>query len=88
MIKEVYGRSTTKKHIFHFDEVFTNFSTQEEVANEAKLSNRKMQTVAALPPTCCVKVFSTTLEPMIDDVMSGFEATVFAYGQTGKGSIR
>ena len=31
------------------------------------------------------KVFATTLEPMIKDVMKGFEATVFAYGQTGTG---
>ena len=32
-----------------------------------------------------LKVFNTTLEPMIDDVMDGFEGTVFAYGQTGSG---
>ena len=29
------------------------------------------------------EVFETTLQPMISDVMRGFEATVFAYGQTG-----
>ena len=31
------------------------------------------------------QVFETTLQPMISDVMRGFEATVFAYGQTGTG---
>jgi len=60
VIKEVYGKGTKKKHVYHFDEVFTNFTTQEEV-------------------------FDTTLEPMIGDVLRGFEGTVFAYGQTGTG---
>ena len=60
VIKEVYGRGTSKKHVYHFDEVFTNFTTQEEV-------------------------FNTTMEPMINDVLHGFEGTVFAYGQTGTG---
>jgi hypothetical protein len=31
VIKEIYGRSTSKKHVYQFDDVFTNFSTQEEV---------------------------------------------------------
>jgi hypothetical protein len=31
VIKEVYGRATTRKHHYNFDEVFTNFTTQEEV---------------------------------------------------------
>ena len=30
-------------------------------------------------------MFETTLQPMISDVMRGFEATIFAYGQTGTG---
>ena len=31
------------------------------------------------------EIFDQTLRPIVDDVMSGFEATVFAYGQTGTG---
>jgi kinesin family protein 11 len=30
-------------------------------------------------------VFTTTLAPIVDDVLSGIESTVFAYGQTGTG---
>ena len=45
---------------FAFDNVFTAFSTQEEV-------------------------FATTMKPVIKDVLTGFESTVFAYGQTGTG---
>jgi hypothetical protein len=29
------------------------------------------------------QVFEATLKPVIDDVLNGFESTVFAYGQTG-----
>jgi hypothetical protein len=31
------------------------------------------------------EVFTTTLAPIVDDVLSGIESTVFAYGQTGTG---
>jgi len=31
------------------------------------------------------EVFASTLKPVINDVMNGFESTVFAYGQTGTG---
>lgn len=31
------------------------------------------------------EVFTATLQPLIDEVLGGFEATVFAYGQTGTG---
>jgi len=31
------------------------------------------------------EVFESTLKPVISDVMSGYESTVFAYGQTGTG---
>ena len=47
------------KASYKFDNVFTAFSTQEEV-------------------------FEATLQPVIRDVLMGFESTVFAYGQTGK----
>ena len=47
------------KTSYKFDNVFTAFSTQEEV-------------------------FEATLQPVIRDVLMGFESTVFAYGQTGK----
>eukprot|EP00578_Thalassiosira_sp_NH16_P029435 CAMPEP_0181087506 /NCGR_PEP_ID=MMETSP1071-20121207/6308_1 /TAXON_ID=35127 /ORGANISM="Thalassiosira sp., Strain NH16" /LENGTH=1240 /DNA_ID=CAMNT_0023169397 /DNA_START=70 /DNA_END=3791 /DNA_ORIENTATION=- len=53
------GRKQLKTS-YTFDDVFTAFSTQEEV-------------------------FEATVKPVIVDVMRGFEATVFAYGQTGTG---
>ena len=43
---------------FKFDNVFTSFSTQEDV-------------------------FEATLQPIIRDVLMGYESTVFAYGQVG-----
>jgi Kinesin motor domain len=46
------------KTSYKFDNVFTAFSSQEEV-------------------------FEATLQPVIRDVLMGFESTVFAYGQTG-----
>ncbi len=55
VIKENYTNHK-KKFVYHFDQVFTNFSTQEEL-------------------------FEVTLQPMITEVMKGFESTVFAYGQ-------
>jgi kinesin family protein 11 len=45
---------------FSFDNVFTAFSSQEEV-------------------------FEATLKPVIRDVLTGYESTIFAYGQTGTG---
>jgi kinesin family protein 11 len=33
-------------------------------------------------------VFNKTLRPMIDDVLNGFESTVFAYGQVRGGGAR
>jgi kinesin family protein 11 len=44
------------KSSYKFDNVFTSFSTQEDV-------------------------FEATLQPIIRDVLNGFESTVFAYGQ-------
>lgn len=52
--------SRQARSAFTFDNVFTAFSTQEEV-------------------------FTTTMKPVIRDVLTGFESTVFAYGQTGTG---
>jgi Kinesin motor domain len=58
--KTVTVLKQNKRSVFAFDDVFTAFSTQEEV-------------------------FTTTLKPVINDVLKGFESTVFAYGQTGTG---
>jgi len=49
--------SRQARSAFAFDNVFTAFSTQEEV-------------------------FETTMRPVIKDVLTGFESTVFAYGHT------
>lgn len=32
-------------------------------------------------------VFHETAEPLVDDLLSGYNATVFAYGQTGAGKV-
>ena len=55
------GRKQSKSS-YSFDNVFTAFSSQEEV-------------------------FEATVKPVINDVMRGFESTVFAYGQTGTGKV-
>ena len=44
------------KSSYKFDNVFTSFSTQEDI-------------------------FEATLQPIIRDVLNGYESTVFAYGQ-------
>ena len=60
-INVVKGLSTkATRHGFNFDNVFSEFATQEEVFNQ-------------------------TLLPIVEQVMKGYEATVFAYGQTGTG---
>jgi kinesin family protein 11 len=60
-INVVKGLETkATRHGFHFDNVFGEYATQEEI-------------------------FEATLMPLVDQVLQGFEATVFAYGQTGTG---
>ncbi|CAE8622469.1 unnamed protein product [Polarella glacialis] len=60
VVRMLGGGTRQVRSTFHFDDVLTSFSTQNEV-------------------------FSSTLEPLIGEVLSGFEATAFAYGQTGTG---
>jgi hypothetical protein len=38
VVKEGYGRAISKKHVFTFDEVFTNFTSQEEVNSSQYIS--------------------------------------------------
>ena len=53
----IKGQGTRQvKSSYKFDNVFTSFSTQEDV-------------------------FEATLQPIIRDVLLGYESTVFAYGQ-------
>lgn len=35
-----------------------------------------------------VQVFQDTALPLIADVLAGYNATIFAYGQTGTGKVR
>eukprot|EP00931_Biecheleriopsis_adriatica_P035767 TRINITY_DN20605_c0_g1_i2.p1 TRINITY_DN20605_c0_g1~~TRINITY_DN20605_c0_g1_i2.p1 ORF type:complete len:1548 (-),score=461.11 TRINITY_DN20605_c0_g1_i2:90-4733(-) len=60
VVRMLGGGTRQVRSTFHFDDVLTSFSTQNEV-------------------------FASTLEPLIGEVLSGFEATAFAYGQTGTG---
>ena len=56
-VTAIKGKGKTKsKQTFQFDNVFTSFSTQEDI-------------------------FEATLQPIIKDVLNGYESTVFAYGQ-------
>ena len=56
-VTAIKGKGKTKsKQTFQFDNVFTSFSTQEDI-------------------------FEATLQPIIRDVLNGYESTVFAYGQ-------
>lgn len=34
------------------------------------------------------EVFQETARPLIEDVLAGYNATIFAYGQTGTGKVR
>jgi hypothetical protein len=56
VIKGGKGSTGKSKQTFKFDNVFTSFSTQEDI-------------------------FEATLQPIIRDVLNGYESTVFAYGQ-------
>ncbi len=38
------------------------------------------------PESTQIKVFEYTAVPLINDVLSGYNATIFAYGQTGTGT--
>ena len=35
-----------------------------------------------------LEVFDDTAHPLIKDVLSGYNATIFAYGQTGTGKVK
>jgi len=60
VVRMLGGGTRQVRSTFHFDDVLTSFSNQNEV-------------------------FSSTLEPLIGEVLAGFETTAFAYGQTGTG---
>lgn len=40
------------------------------------------------PESTQVEVFQDTARHLIGDVLSGYNATIFAYGQTGTGKVR
>eukprot|EP00439_Symbiodinium_sp_Y106_P003211 s87_g1.t1 len=54
------NRPAKVRSTFHFDDVLTSFSSQEDV-------------------------FRATLQPLVGQVLAGYETTAFAYGQTGTG---
>jgi kinesin family protein 11 len=39
------------------------------------------------PTTPQLDVFEDSTKPLIDDILAGYNATVFAYGQTGAGKV-
>eukprot|EP01043_Picozoa_sp_COSAG02_P073795 COSAG02_NODE_14501_length_1265_cov_2.277015_1_plen_259_part_10 len=82
----VFGSFTTQEDIFK--------ETLEPGANNRRssrllyLRHRCLRHLCLRPPLLAARRWALTLaEPcaVIDDVMGGFESTVFAYGQTGTG---
>lgn len=59
-MRTLSGGTRQIRSTFHFDDVLTSFSTQEDV-------------------------FKATLQPLVSQVLAGYETTAFAYGQTGTG---
>lgn len=87
VIKEVYGRSTTKKHVFHFDDVFTNFTTQEEVfaTTLAPMISDVMQGFESTGAMPHIFFDSQSSPKCLIPPPRPCMRTVFAYGQTGTG---
>jgi hypothetical protein len=91
--------SRQMKQKFQFDQVYTSFSTQEEVfedtlkpvircvfMNEFQCSFAHHFPVLAMYRTqiCFTRFLLISHD---SDVLNGFESTVFAYGQTGTGKV-
>eukprot|EP00438_Fugacium_kawagutii_P004390 Skav206464 [mRNA] locus=scaffold2787:1547:13287:- [translate_table: standard] len=60
VVRILAGGTRQVRSTFHFDDVLTSFSSQEDV-------------------------FRATLQPLVGQVLAGYETTAFAYGQTGTG---
>eukprot|EP00913_Durusdinium_trenchii_P007262 g6826.t1 len=57
VVRILAGGTRQVRSTFHFDDVLTSFSSQEDV-------------------------FRATLQPLVGQVLAGYETTAFAYGQT------
>ncbi len=67
---------------YTFDKVFGPESTQIEVYRRKTIS----YVLSLLRYHCCVLTFTTdVVEPILEEVLQGYNCTVFAYGQTGTG---
>ncbi|CAK9015141.1 unnamed protein product [Durusdinium trenchii] len=62
VVRILAGGTRQVRSTFHFDDVLTSFSSQEDV-------------------------FRATLQPLVGQVLAGYETTAFAYGQTGRGLV-
>ena len=74
-----YNKPKDKK--FAFDIIFDQYATQREVS----LSSLSRAFLFSLLLTFFFKVYEQTAQGLIAPVMSGYNATVFAYGATGSG---
>jgi kinesin family member 18/19 len=70
----IAGGRKQKDMRYAFDRVFDETCTQEDVPSPPALTKRLMR-----------QVFTHTAKPLLDGVLDGFNATVFAYGATGCG---
>ena len=66
--------------------IFKHSDTDIEVAVEEGLYNFSFDRIFG-DKSNQVDVFNDTAHPLIKDVLSGYNATIFAYGQTGTGKV-
>lgn len=57
-----------------------------EIMHESAQSNFNFDRIFGADSTQ-VQVFEESARPLIGDVLSGYNATIFAYGQTGTGKV-
>jgi kinesin family member 18/19 len=69
--KMVLGEKNTKDIRFVFDRVLDESCDQADVS--------------PFSDEITIKVFACTAEPLLDEVLNGFNASIFAYGATGSG---
>jgi DNA replication protein DnaC len=57
-----------------------------KATSKGKASNKQYYFDHVFGPSSTQQdVYNTAVEPLVDDVLGGFNGTVFAYGQTGTG---
>ena len=79
LVKGMGSKAT--RHAFAFDQVFSDYTTQEEVFQAVSCAVLYFR----LATSALTFLTPQTLAPIVDDVLKGYDNAVFAYGQTGTG---